>query len=90
MSITDDENCVYVLVRDNGCEGKSAPIQAFRTRTEAEAGLALASAAFQSWELFAVPLWPRPATAWPESTSDTVSASKTRASLREMMEEALK
>lgn len=47
---------IYVIARDGGYEGYSAPIQAFSTKEEALAAAALG----ESLDVFAVPVWPEP------------------------------
>lgn len=59
-----ESRSVYILVEDNGYEGYSPPAQAFATREEAEAGLAIASLNDRSWLIYEVPYWPSPADRW--------------------------
>jgi len=52
---------IYVIARDGGCEGYSGPIQAFKTKEEAIAAVALGGGCL---EVFAVPEWPEPSEPW--------------------------
>lgn len=53
------EDFIYVLANNNGGEGYSPPLQAFRDGETARAAQKLASLnSYGSLELFAVPLWP--------------------------------
>ncbi len=55
---------IFVLAHDGGYEGHSPPVQAFTDEAVARSALALLSA-HETWNLFAVPLWPEPITeAW--------------------------
>lgn len=52
---------IYVACIDNGYEGKSAPVIAFKAASEARAGIALLNAdASTRWVLYEVPVWPEP------------------------------
>ncbi len=48
---------IFVIVHDSGCEGHSAPIQAFSTLEEAVSVASLMSFN-ERFEIFSVPLWP--------------------------------
>lgn len=55
---------VYVIARDGGCEGFSAPVQATRSKEEAFRLAALMSQT-ERFSVFEVPLWPQAqATEW--------------------------
>ena len=50
---------IWVIVRNGGYEGKSAPIQAAKTGEEARALLSVMdTVAMGSLEIYAVPVWP--------------------------------
>lgn len=50
---------IYIMCHDGGCEGFSAPIQAFEDEETAISALRLANAGAEtSMVLFEVPVWP--------------------------------
>jgi hypothetical protein len=50
---------IFVIAQHGGCEGHSAPVQAFEREHDARAAIALLSSTEQ-WRLYAVPIWPEP------------------------------
>ncbi len=57
--MSENERRIYVLAIDHGCEGKTAPIQAFEDLEAAKAILRLMDCGGSgAWEIFAVPIWP--------------------------------
>lgn len=52
---------IFVIAQNGGCEGMSAPVQAFEREDHARAALALASQSGGAWNLFIVPVWPETA-----------------------------
>jgi hypothetical protein len=50
---------IWVMAQNGGCEGHSAPFQAFTAKETAMAALALMTAAGHSGiEVFEIPIWP--------------------------------
>lgn len=56
---------VFVVALHFGCEGHTAPFQAFLSKTEADAARKLIDAGgYTSSEFYTVPVWPEPAVRW--------------------------
>jgi hypothetical protein len=55
---------IFVIAQYGGCEGHSAPVQAFEREADARAALALAEQSSTTFRLYAVPVWPEPTKPW--------------------------